>query len=201
LISFIKGIVFLCEEDNIIIDVGGIGYQIYIPYHVFETKPSIGDEILLYTHLQIRDDSWQLYGFPLKEQLDIFRFLITVSGVGPKLGIVILNHLSVEKIIQAVFAGDNNELGTVPGIGKKIAQRLVLELKEKFKKLNLSNKDTLSEKPQVGNGKDEAVLALAELGYSLNDAKAAVTKASLALSDDIDIQELIKGSLKLLSKL
>ncbi len=201
MISFIRGKLFSLEEENAIVDVNGVGYHILIPPSVFPGEIKTGDEIFLYTYLQIREDCWQLFGFPLKEQLNVFRILISVSGVGARLGLAVLNHFSYREIVQLVCRGDSQSLSTIPGIGKKIAQRLVLELKEKFKGFedNEISEGRDSEKPMISLDED-VVLALTQLGYPLNEARLAFVKISKILGPEANTQELIKGALKLLGK-
>ena len=201
MISFIKGILFSHEEENAIIDVGGIGYHLFIPPNIFPQDKKPGDEVFFYTYLQIKEDSWQLFGFPLKEQLEVFRLLISVSWIGAKLGMSMLNHFSYRQIISLITSGDSKGLSTVPGIGKKTAQRLVLELKEKFKKMDESAWE--KEDEQVVEHKslnEDAVLALIQLGYSAPEARSACLRAYNALGPEAETQEIIKGALKLLGK-
>ncbi|ATW23951.1 Holliday junction branch migration protein RuvA [Candidatus Formimonas warabiya] len=201
MISFVRGNLFAREEESVTLDVGGIGYLIMIPPAVLPQDLKIGDELLLHTYLQVREDNWQLFGFPQKEQLEVFRLLITVSGIGARLGLAILNHFSYLEVMQLVASGDSNKLSCVPGIGKKIAQRLVLELKEKFKKLDPAG---LPQEAQTGEGdlslNQDVVLALTQLGYPMNEARAAFLKVSKSLGPEADSQGLIKGALKLLGK-
>ena len=201
MIAFVKGNVFSLDGENIVVDIGGIGYHVLVPPMAVKEKPKIGEEIFLYTYLQVREDGWQLFGFPEKEQLGVFRELISVSGIGARLGLAILNHLSSREVVQAVLAGDSAKLNTVPGIGKKIAQRLILELKEKFKKLSSYEMIDVShdaEEPNYSN--QEVIEALTQLGYSPMEARTAFLKASRALGREAGSEELIKGALKLLAK-
>jgi Holliday junction DNA helicase RuvA len=201
LISFIKGVLFALEEDNAIIDVGGVGYHLLIPPRVFPQDKKPGDEVFFYTYLQIKEDSWQLFGFPQKEQLEVFRLLISVSGIGAKLGLAVLNHFSYQEVIALITAGDSRGLSSVPGIGKKIAQRLVLELKDKFKKMN-QGQQSEGTSPGISDHSinQDVVLALTQLGYSAPEARSACIRAYNALGSGADTQELIKGALKLLGK-
>ncbi|MCR6546809.1 Holliday junction branch migration protein RuvA [Dehalobacterium formicoaceticum] len=201
MIQFIKGIIFSIDEEDILIEVGGIGYHVFVPSRIFPQDKEAGDEILLYTYLQIREDQWQLFGFPQKEQMEVFRLLISVSGIGPKLGQAILNHFSYQEVISYILAGDSKGLSQAPGVGKKTGERLVLELREKFKKLD-DGKETSN---NLSPGQDTAlnqdcVLALTQLGYSAPEARSACMRTSNALGPEADTQDLIKGALKLLGK-
>ncbi|MDD2499128.1 MAG: Holliday junction branch migration protein RuvA [Desulfitobacteriaceae bacterium] len=201
MIAFIKGNVFSLDGENIIVDIGGIGYHVLVPPMSFKEKPKIGEEIFLHTYLQVREDGWQLFGFPEREQLEVFRELISVSGIGARLGLATLNHLSSREVVQAVLAGDSGKLNSVPGIGKKIAQRLVLELKEKFKKLSSYEMIDVSHDEEEPNYSNQDVIdALTQLGYSSLEARTAFLKASRSLGQEAESEELIKGALKLLAK-
>lgn len=201
MISFIKGVLFSLEEENVIVDVGGVGYHLQIPPRIIPKDKKPGDEVFFHTYLQIKEDSWQLFGFPQKEQMEVFRLLIGVSGIGAKLGLAMLNHFSHQQIIALVTAGDSQSLSTVPGVGKKIAQRLVLELKEKFKKLD-QGEVLKGKEPGIKDHSlnQDVILALTQLGYSQLEARSACIRTSNALGPDAGTQELIKGALKLLGK-
>lgn len=201
MINFIKGTLFSVEEENVIIDVGGVGYLLLVPPRVFPRDKKPGDEVFFYTHLQVREDSWQLFGFPLKEEMEVFRQLIGVSGIGVKLGLAVLNHFSYQEVISLIIAGDSQGLSTVSGVGKKIAQRLVLELKEKFKKLNQGEIGSENLRTtQDSSLNQDAVLALTQLGYSAMEARSACIRASNALGGEAGTEDLIKGALKLIGK-
>lgn len=201
MINFIKGTLFSLQEENAIIDVGGVGYHLLVPPRVFPRDKRPGDEVFFYTYLQIREDCWQLFGFPLKEQMEVFRQLIGVSGIGAKLGLAILNHFSYQEVISLIIAGDSQSLSTVSGVGKKIAQRLVLELSEKIKKLDQGELNQVnSSATQESSLNLDVVLALTQLGYSAPEARSACIRTSNALGPDADTQDLIKGALKLLGK-
>lgn len=200
MIAFIKGLVFGWDQEGLIIDVGGIGYRVLVPVSGFKKEIQVGEEIFLYTYLQVREDSWQLFGFLEKEQLEIFRLLIGVNGVGAKLGLAVLNHLAPARVVQAVVNGENNILSSVPGIGKKIAQRMVLELKEKFKNLTLVEHIDETGDASGGGDSHDAVLVLMQLGYSGPEARSAFLKAARILGPDSETQQLVKESLKILGK-
>lgn len=201
MISFIRGTLFSLEEENAVIDVGGVGYYLLVPPNIFPRDKKPGDEVFFHTYLQIREDGWQLFGFPLKEQVELFRQLIGVSGIGAKLALALLNHYSYQEVISYIASGDSQSLSAVSGVGKKIAQRLVLELKEKFKKLQPVDVVT-GEKPrgEEYSINQDVVLALTQLGYSAPEARSACIRAANALGHDAGTQDLIKGALKLIGK-
>ncbi|MGI6678646.1 MAG: Holliday junction branch migration protein RuvA [Dehalobacterium sp.] len=205
MIQFIKGIIFSIDEENVLIEVGGIGYHVFVAPRIFPRDKKVGDEIFLYTFLHIREDQWQLYGFPQKVQMEIFCHLISVTGIGPKLGQAIMNHFSYQEVISYILAGDSKGLSQAPGVGKKTGERLVLELREKFEKLDyLDYKEEITE--DLSPAKDstlnqDCVLALTQLGYSAPEARSACIRAFNALGPESDAQDLIKGALKLLVKI
>lgn len=201
MINFIRGTLFSIEEENVLVDVGGVGYHLLVPPRVFPQEKKPGDEVFFYTYLQIREDCWQLFGFPQKEQMEVFRLLIGVSGIGAKLGLAVLNHFSYQEVVALVVAGDSTSLSRVTGVGKKIAQRLILEARDKFTKLDQgeAGQEKIQEKPNHGLNQD-VVLALTQLGYSPPEARSACIRTINALGPDADTQDIIKGSLKLLGK-
>ena len=139
MISYIRGTLAEIEEDRILVDVGGIGYGIYMPGESITRLPAVGTEIKIHTYLNVREDAMQLFGFLTKDDLRVFRLVIGVSGIGPKGGLNILSCLSPDDLRFAVMAGDAKAISKAPGIGKKTAEKLIIELKDK-----LSIEDTLS---------------------------------------------------------
>ena len=125
MISFVRGKVADLTGDALVIDLGGIGLEVFAPFARLQPAPAIGEEILLYTHLQIREDNWQLYGFTDKDQLTAFRLLLSVSGVGAKTALAIVDQLSVQRVVAAIAAKDSKPFTTVSGVGKKTAERII----------------------------------------------------------------------------
>ncbi|TET48178.1 MAG: Holliday junction branch migration protein RuvA, partial [Dehalococcoidia bacterium] len=132
MISSLHGKVESLGSDWAIINVGGIGFQVYMPTSTLSTLGAIGKEVQLYTHLHLREDNATLYGFALAEELTLFQTLIGVSGLGPKLALAMLSGMSIEQMVTAIATGSADLLTVIPGIGKKVASRIVLELKEKI---------------------------------------------------------------------
>ena len=199
--SYIKGALAEVELDHIVIDVNGIGYAISIPTNCFDYLPGLGEECKVHTYLHIREDIMMLYGFLTKDDLALFKQLITVSGIGPKGAIAILSALSADDLRFAILAGDSKAIAKAPGIGAKTAQRVILDLKDKmsledaFEK-KLENKDNLvvSSNNQV---KNDAVLALNALGYSSTESLKAVSKVEI--TQDMDVEDVLKQALKHMS--
>ena len=178
--SYIKGELAEVNTDHIVIDVGGIGYMIYIPAQSLNYLPGIGEMLKVHTYLYMREDAMILYGFLTKDDLEMFKLLITVSGIGPKGGLAVLSTLSSDDLRFAVLSGDSKAISKAPGIGSKTAQRVIIDLKDKLsledafeKKLEHEN-----EKINVSSNslvKNDAVMALNALGYSSTESLKAVS--------------------------
>ena len=199
MIAFINGKVAYVSDDEIQIDVNGIGFSVLVPINTFKPLPIVDEEIMLFTHLQIREDAWQLFGFPEKEQLDLFKNLISVSGIGAKTALGIINNLSIGSIIHAVLNSDTDAFCKAPGVGKKTAQRVVLELKDKLKSKwpeyqTADNSQPLSTNTSIDN---DLVTALNQLGYSATESRSLALKASQNLGPNADSSQLLKEALKL----
>ena len=200
--SYIKGELAEVNTDHIVIDVGGIGYMIYIPAQSLNYLPGIGEILKVHTYLYMREDAMILYGFLTKDDLEMFKLLITVSGIGPKGGLAILSTLSSDDLRFAVLSGDSKAISKAPGIGSKTAQRVIIDLKDKLsledafeKKLEHENeKINVSSNSQV---KNDAVMALNALGYSSTESLKAVSKVEI--TEDMDVEDVLKAALKHMS--
>ena len=186
MIAGLKGKLQTIGNNWAIIDVGGICFQVYMPTSTLSTLGAIGEEVELHTHLHIREDNATLYGFATAEELGLFQTLITVSGVGPKLALAMLSTMSAEKLAMAISTGSIDLLTMVPGVGKKTANRLILELKGKVAWVGapaeLAPEDT------------EVLAALTSLGYSVREATRAV--ATLPQDQKLSLEEKIKLALQ-----
>ena len=176
-------------SDWAIINVGGIGFQVYMPTSTLSTLGPVGDEVKLYTHLHLREDNATLYGFAAAEELSLFQTLIGVSGLGPRLALAMLSSLSVEQLTMAIVTGSTELLTTIPGIGKKVASRLILELKEKIGAGWITTPTT-----QFAQENTDVLGALISLGYSAAEATKAV--AGLPPSPDLSLEEKIRLALQ-----
>lgn len=200
--SYIKGELAEVNTDHIVIDVGGIGYMIYIPAQSLNYLPGIGEMLKVHTYLYMREDAMILYGFLTKDDLEMFKLLITVSGIGPKGGLAVLSTLSSDDLRFAVLSEDSKAISKAPGIGSKTAQRVIIDLKDKLsledafeKKLEHENeKINVSSNSQV---KNDAVMALNALGYSSTESLKAVSKVEI--TDDMDVEDVLKAALKHMS--
>ncbi len=175
--------------DGAIINVGGIGFRVYMPTSTLSSLGKIGDEVHLYTHLHLREDNATLYGFATDDELRFFQTLLGVSGLGPKLALAMLSAMSVDKLTMAIATGSVDLLTIVPGIGKKVADRLVLELKDK-----IAAGWVTTPAAQLAEANTDVLAALTSLGYSVAEATRAV--ATLPPSSDLTLEERLKLALQ-----
>ncbi len=204
MISFIKGKLVHIYENIIIVENNGIGYEIFVPVSVIGNMPLVGSEVMIYTYMHVREDALQLFGFLDRDTLEIFKLLITVSGIGPKGAIGVLGTLSADDIRYAVMAEDAKTIAKAPGIGAKTASKVVIELKDKLKMRDVAENISSEIDGQQsifddGGSKQavsDAIEALVSLGYSATEATKAVRKADAG--DDVTVEELLKLSLKYL---
>lgn len=190
MISYLKGKIILKKEKFIIISTGNVGYKVF----VLSSFGEVGEEIELFTYLNVREDSLALYGFAGYKELELFELLISISGIGPKAGMGILALADPETIKIAIARGDSSILTRVSGIGKKTAERVILELKNKFSVSDVENIEGKTR--EIGNHSD-ALDALVSLGYSPNDAKKALANLPPEVKD---VGEKIKKALKELGR-
>ena len=203
MISFVKGKLVYIYENTIIVENNGIGYEIFVPMSVIGNMPQIGSEVMIYTYMNVREDALQLFGFLDRDTLEVFKLLITVSGIGPKGAIGVLGTLSADDIRYAVMAEDAKTIAKVPGIGAKTASKVVIELKDKLKMRDVAPdiKSEIDGQQSIfeDNSKQavsDAIEALAALGYSATEATKAVRKSDTG--EDTTVEELLKQSLKYL---
>jgi len=171
-----------------IVNVGGIGFQVYMPTSTLSLLGKIGEEVKLYTHLHLREDNATLYGFASDEELGLFQTLIGVSGLGPKLALAMLSAMTVERLTMAIATGSADLLTVIPGIGKKMANRLILELKER-----IGAGWVAAPAAELAAENADVLTALTSLGYSVSEATRAV--ATLSPSSDLSLEERIKLAL------
>lgn len=199
MIAFVHGIAADMTENSVIVETGGIGYEIYMTGESLSQLP-MGEKVKIHTYFQVREDAMQLYGFLKKDDLQMFKLLLGVNGVGPKAAMGVLSGITADELRFAVLSDDVKTLSKAPGIGKKTAQKLILELKDKLKledafELKLAHEQEEAEvSGDVSDGRQEAVAALVALGYSSTDALRAVRKVTEVSSDDVE--GLLKAALK-----
>lgn len=198
MIAYIKGQLELIGQDYVIVDHNGIGYQIFVPASVLGQMPSRGTSVKIYTYLYVREDNMCLYGFLTRDDLNVFRLLITVNGIGPRGALGILSTISPDELRFAVLAGDTKTISKAPGIGSKTAQKLIIELKDKLKLEDAmdsaAQEYTFGDNGQSLDSKNEAVLAMVALGYSQTQALTAVRGCDL--TEDMTSDEILKLALK-----
>lgn len=188
MIGLIKGTIELNTEKYVIIDVNGIGYKVYISGNTFKTLPTKGEKVKLFTHLHVREDAMELYGFLSIKELEFFELLISISGIGPKGALNILNVASVDTLKRAIVNEESSILTKVSGIGKKTAEKIILELKNKV------GDEFLGEKVSADS---EAIDALIGLGYQLREAREILKK----VPKEVDgVENRVREALKLLGR-
>ncbi|MCD8152673.1 MAG: Holliday junction branch migration protein RuvA [Clostridiales bacterium] len=196
--AYIRGTLEEVREDYIVVENNGIGYQISVPMRILEELPERGAEVKIYTYLYVREDIFSLFGFSTQDELAMFRLLLNVSGIGPKGALGILSALSVNEIRFAVVSEDIKTITKAPGIGKKGAQRLIIELKDKISledAYESALEDGLQEVPETMQiVKKEAMEALVALGYSSADAAKALS--GIEISDDSDVETVLRMALR-----
>ena len=197
MISYIRGELAAVQEQKAIVEAGGIGYGIYMSQQTLSMLPAVGEEVKIHTYLNVREDAMQLYGFLTGEDLQVFRLLIGVSGIGPKAALGILTAFSADELRFAVLSEDAKTIAKAPGIGVKTAKKMILELKDKLDLEDAFEKKLLHEQEAeetLPNARGEAVEALTALGYSPADALRAVQKVEPG--DDMDTEAILKAALK-----
>jgi len=195
--AYIKGKITYKRNEYVVVEANGIGYKIFTSLSTIQSVGAVGEEVMMYTHLYVREDIISLYGFSTQEELSMFELLISVSGVGPKVAVSLLSSVTPSKFSLAVITDDIKTLTKAPGIGKKMAQRIVLELKDKIRKEQLVAADGAEEEGVLTGSENsripEAISALMVLGYTPLEASRAV---SAVYSDDMDLESIIKNALK-----
>ncbi len=199
--AYIKGKYEDKGIDNIVIDVSGIGYKIYMPYTSIEKIGKIGDVVKVHTYYYVREDNISIYGFSTKEELRVFELLLLVSGVGCKLALNILSGISPYDFSLAVISSDIKSLTKISGVGPKVAQRIILELKDRLK-TETALQGEVSKKSDFdildNNNANEAISALQVLGYSVRDIKDVISRIQDV--NNMSIEQIIKESLKYLGR-
>ena len=198
--AYIKGSLEEIGTDRIVLDNNGIGYEIYVPRTLIDRLPSRGEIIKIHTFLHVREDIFALFGFLSRDDLELFQMLISVSGIGPKGGLAILSVLSADDLRFAIASEDANAIAKAPGIGKKTAQKVVIELKDK-----IHLEDALEHLAEESGGipsditgqRQEAMEALIALGYSASDAASVLS--GVTISEETDTESVLKEALKQLS--
>lgn len=184
-------------ENAIAIECGGVGYKCFVSMNTASNLPDIGNEIMVYTYLNVREDAMDLFGFLSEEELSCFKMLTSVSGVGAKMGIAILSALNPSQVATSIASEDHKTLTLAQGVGNKLAQRIVLELRDKIGKISESTFETLGniKTGTSSSNVQNAAKALSVLGYSQNEAMKVLS----TLDENLQVEELIKSALKVMS--
>jgi len=192
-IGRLQGVLLRKEPPALMLDVGGVGYELEAPMTTFYELPAVGERVTLYTHLVVREDAHLLYGFVREAQRRLFRELLKVNGVGPRVALAVLSGLSDEEFSRCVAEEDIARLTKVPGIGRKTAERLVIEMRDKLPKDIPMPASSTAGPAAPGDPVSEAVSALVALGYKPNEASRAVRSAS---TKGLSAEEIIRQALK-----
>lgn len=206
MIGRLRGTLLEARPPWLLVEVGGVGYQVEAPMTAFYQQNTPGEQIVLHTHMVVREDAQLLYGFVDRFERELFRALIKVNGVGPKMALAILSGIEAERLVRCIQDQDTSSLVRVPGIGKKTAERLVIEMRDRLDRLE-GNPVTVPgriELPASSQAHADAVAALEALGYRGKDAEQAVAKVAAGLDDAeqaaLDSAELIRRTLRLLAR-
>ena len=210
MISRIRGEVLELTREYCVIMTGGVGYKVYIPDNYFDKFPDKGDNFELYTYLSVREDALTLYGFTEPEELAVFELIMGVSGVGPKIALSVVNAVEPTQFYLSIMNDQVQHLTKVPGIGKKSAQRIILELKEKVKEISTKEQFNADMKKSYAEQRDRAMtsnskveelsMALKSLGYTTKEIDKAINILQGYLSEESDMEDLLKLALQELNK-
>ena len=203
MIAYLSGKLLEKEANTVIVDVNGVGYEVMIPLSTFYDLGEIGEDVSLRIFTYVREDVLQLFGFKTIRERELFLLLISVSGIGPKSAITALSGMSADEIIGAIRSNNLARLNSIPGVGKKTAERLVIELRDKIVKLSAVAAEEMKAEgiPQVSGDMvyDDALSALTNLGYHYNAAEKAL-KQAMQEGTEMSVQKLLRRSLQLLAK-
>ena len=195
--AYIKGVLADVEEESVVVEAGGIGYRIYTTGQTFDYLPAVGEEVKLYTYLNVREDAMILYGFLTKDDLRVFKLLIGVNGIGPKGALAVLSVMTTDDLRFAVLGDDAKAIAKAPGIGAKTAQRVILELKDKLsleEAFELKSEHVSRQNENGSSGvKNGAVCSEMPATFSSEALKAL---NGIEITDDMDVETLLKAALK-----
>ncbi len=198
--AYIKGEIADITEDNLVLECNNIGYNIRIPLSVAQRLPGIGSTVKIYTYTSVREDAFQLFGFLSKDDLEIYKKLIAVNGIGPKGALSILSAMSADDLRFAILSGDAKAISKAPGIGNKSAERIILELRDKVHLMSGSISETpvsAMDTQSDSAARNEALEALTSLGYAPSEALKALQQVTI--TEDMDSGAVLKQALKIIS--
>jgi Holliday junction DNA helicase RuvA len=199
LIALLRGVLAHVEQDWVIVETGGVGFRVQVPVSTRSRLPGAGAEVLLHTHLHVREDALVLYGFATREELETFDLLLTVTGVGPKVAVGVLSGITPGDFLRAVAFQDEEVLKGLPGVGKKTAQRIILDLKDKVGSFIEKTRPPEVIEPRAADSRAEAMEALVALGYGRLEAGQAVERAARQSAGSRP-EELVRLALRLVAR-
>lgn len=207
MITFLRGVLEDKQPTSIEVDVGGVGYEVFITLSTYDALPTEGSECVVYIHESIREDAYQLYGFATKVERAMFRMLLNVSGVGPKIAIGALSGMTVRDLKNCIVEGDSKRISKIPGVGKKTAERIIVELKDKINPLealggSTDSSDNVEDNREFAHIVNDAVMALVSLGQS-HDVAIKVVRNIITQYDKDNtptVEDVIKKSLSAIMK-
>jgi Holliday junction DNA helicase RuvA len=197
MIAYLSGILFSKNPQSVIVDINGVGYQIFIPLSTFYRLPNETDAVNLHVYTHVRQDTLQLFGFQTEMEKQIFLLLISVSGIGPRVALNILSGMGFEELLSAIVSADSERISGIPGVGTKTSRRIILELKEKASKLAEGIEAVPEQRVEISNREmyEDALSALINLGYPSKAAKKAIETA-LHEDQEMNIEALLKEALQ-----
>lgn len=200
MIALISGKIVYKGISHVIVDVQGVGYRVFIPLTTFYELPEAGQAITLHVHTNVKQDAINLFGFYTDQERDLFQLMISVSGIGPKIAMNILSGISAYDLMNAISGGNIGKLVNIPGVGKKMAERLILELKDKVVKKMMAGKvPEAGVQSRADDMMEDVLSALINLGYKNNVARDALDKAMRSSEEKLEMDTLLKKTLKILA--
>jgi Holliday junction DNA helicase RuvA len=200
MIAHIQGFLHFKSPEHLVIDVDGIGYQVHVPLSTFYNLPQVGSTVSLHIHTHVREDALQLYGFQSPEEKALFVRLISISGIGPRLAVNILSGISPAELVESLSQNNLARLISIPGVGRKTAERIMLELRDKVSSLAPGHDVTIPVKAAADEAMiEDALSALLNLGYKKGVAQRAIENARQRLEGEITLESLLKESLRALA--
>lgn len=201
MIAMLSGKIAYKGISHVVVDAQGVGYRVFIPLTTFYALPDKDQAITLHIHTSVKDDAIHLFGFYTREERELFQLMISVNGIGPKVALNILSGISSAELLGAISAGNLTRLMTIPGIGRKMAERLILELKEKVLKKMAADAIPAADakQKQAEKMREDVLSALMNLGYKTGAARDALDKAARDLQEDPAMDQLLKKALKILA--
>jgi Holliday junction DNA helicase RuvA len=200
MIALLSGKIAYKGISHIVVDTQGVGYRVFIPLTTFYELPEAGETVTLHIHTSVKEDAINLFGFYTREERELFQLMISVSGIGPKVAMNILSGISSPELLEAISGGNLAKLITIPGIGRKMAERLILELKEKAAKKMAADHLPVADARQKQNDmiREDVLSALVNLGYKANTARDALDKIARDTEGELAMDQLLKKALKIL---